>query len=337
MHGEISHGAGLVGSQLLAEPSSCPICGHPRLRRRTPGRNLRDGLDVLGAYYGCRQCGHRILHPLPSKPDLDRYYRQAREQSAGDPSSLEGSNRLLRRIAGKLNSCFTRSDGRYWQAHHYLPPDPPPGARLLELGCGTGDTLRNLMDRGYAVAGLDVSPAHVETCSRSCPDGDFWVDDLENLAREEGGFEFARMDNVLEHILNPLPALQSAHRLLRTGGQLAIYVPNADSLSLALLRSRSISHWVPFHLHLFTLRSLAHALLEAGFVVRRQELLTPPTWWFLSVAQLLGPASVQARLCRSGNLNALLHLAAWPLRAAGLLVSGEEVFILAEKPGANPP
>lgn len=43
---------------------------------------------------------------------------------------------------------------------------PPPPARVVDLGVGTGRELGSLQDAGYDVTGLDVSPAMLALCAR---------------------------------------------------------------------------------------------------------------------------------------------------------------------------
>lgn len=57
-----------------------------------------------------------------------------------------------------------------------------PGARtLLDVGCGTGRHARGLIDRGFAVDGVDLEPAFVEIARRRCPEGTFTVADMTTL------------------------------------------------------------------------------------------------------------------------------------------------------------
>jgi SAM-dependent methyltransferase len=56
---------------------------------------------------------------------------------------------------------------------------PPPPARVLDLGVGTGRELTMLLDAGYTPTGLDVSRAMLERCARRARPiplihADFW-------------------------------------------------------------------------------------------------------------------------------------------------------------------
>ncbi len=54
-----------------------------------------------------------------------------------------------------------------------------PNARtVLDVGCGTGEHLRLLSERGYTVAGIDLSPRFVEIARAKVPAGDFTCADM---------------------------------------------------------------------------------------------------------------------------------------------------------------
>jgi SAM-dependent methyltransferase len=63
----------------------------------------------------------------------------------------------------------------------------PPGASVLEIGCGTGELLATLPNRN--VTGIDLSPAHIEAARARVPHGRFHVQAGEALA-VEGSFDF---------------------------------------------------------------------------------------------------------------------------------------------------
>jgi SAM-dependent methyltransferase len=58
-----------------------------------------------------------------------------------------------------------------------------PGSRAVVVGCGLGDDVAELINRGYDASGFDVSPAAVEWARRRFPDQAqaFCVADLFNL------------------------------------------------------------------------------------------------------------------------------------------------------------
>lgn len=56
----------------------------------------------------------------------------------------------------------------------------PAASRVLELGCGTGAILAGL-GSGYAVTGIDFSPAMIDVARRRVPGGEFHIADITNF------------------------------------------------------------------------------------------------------------------------------------------------------------
>ncbi|QLQ35457.1 class I SAM-dependent methyltransferase [Micromonospora robiginosa] len=57
----------------------------------------------------------------------------------------------------------------------------PPGARILDAGCGTGRVAAALAARGHAVVGVDADPSLVEAARADHPGPRFLVADLAEL------------------------------------------------------------------------------------------------------------------------------------------------------------
>lgn len=59
----------------------------------------------------------------------------------------------------------------------------PPGARVLELGCGSGWPVgRYLTERGFTVTGIDSSPPMIELARERLPDQEWIVGDMRETA-----------------------------------------------------------------------------------------------------------------------------------------------------------
>ena len=103
---------------------------------------------------------------------------------------------------------------------------PPPPARLLDLGCGTGWTSEFYARTGYAVTGLDISIDMVRAAVRirSFPSLNFVVADFEQMP-VSAAFDAIVSYGALHHAQNLSSALSSCRRALRPNGLMIVMEP----------------------------------------------------------------------------------------------------------------
>jgi 2-polyprenyl-3-methyl-5-hydroxy-6-metoxy-1,4-benzoquinol methylase len=103
-----------------------------------------------------------------------------------------------------------------------------PGRRVLDAGCGTGFGTEMLARAGAARAeGFDVNLEVVEHArSRAGEVATFGVGDLEQIPHAEGSFDLVTCFEAIEHVENPLRALDELRRVLAPGGVLLASTPN---------------------------------------------------------------------------------------------------------------
>jgi len=99
---------------------------------------------------------------------------------------------------------------------------PPPPARVLDCGCGTGWLSYFLARRGYDVVGTDVSPDAIELAKasplfREGRTPAFVVADSEALTFDRE-FDAVVFFDALHHAVDEAAALRGAYRALRPGG-----------------------------------------------------------------------------------------------------------------------
>ncbi len=120
---------------------------------------------------------------------------------------------------------------------------PGPEGKVLEVGCGTGATLRALVRRedfsGQAF-GVDQSQDFV-TAARDFVAGEsfadrvsFVVGDAHQLDFPDATFDVVFAHTLISHVTDPLSVLREMVRVLRPGGKLAIFDGDYASMTYAL-------------------------------------------------------------------------------------------------------
>ncbi len=127
-----------------------------------------------------------------------------------------------------------------------LPADS--GARVLDLGCGTGDlTLRLERSRpSLSFTGVDLSPSNIEQAQRggAGPAIQFFCADY--IGWNHGHFDVIAADSVLHLIVAPIGILAEKLALdLRPGGLLVATVPDCAAINLVHLGLRRLWRCTP--------------------------------------------------------------------------------------------
>jgi ubiquinone/menaquinone biosynthesis C-methylase UbiE len=111
------------------------------------------------------------------------------------------------------------------------------GDQVLDVGCGTGDDAQAMawhVGPAGRVIGIDASRAMVEESRRRATDFclplEFRAGDAHCLEFEDGTFDAARADRVLQHLAHPERAIAELARVTRPGGRIVVAEPDWGTL-----------------------------------------------------------------------------------------------------------
>lgn len=202
----------------------------------------------------------------PNQKELEEYYAQKYYQTAQGSYEAEYPQEEYTYFDNKIEQKIF--------IINKLFNTPESGQRsLIDIGCGEGFTLSHFKKKGWKVVGLDYSEFGVKKFNPHClPDlitGDIYQKMLP-IVNSNTRFDVVWLDNLLEHVIDPLFLLKELKKLLKVDGVLVIEVPNDFSvLHKHLMEKNYINDefWVviPDHLSYFNKEGLAAIADDAGF------------------------------------------------------------------------
>jgi SAM-dependent methyltransferase len=175
------------------------------------------------------------------------------------------------RISDSYGEAFPHKDGQL-TCGRWLLARLSPGAKVLDVGCGTGlPSARQLTDGGCAVTGIDISPAMLARARRDVPGARFLELDVTHLdslpGRYDAAVAFFSLLNLPRAIIPQVLGLIRA--VLVPGGLFSLAMVEAvlDDVPIHFLGSRIL---VTGYLR----DELRSTLLEAGFCVEEENTIS---------------------------------------------------------------
>ena len=131
----------------------------------------------------------------------------------------------------------------------YLDPEKP---RFLDCGCGIGGYVLALVEQGRVDAhGIEYDEGTVrQTQLNPALQNRITQGDLQAIPSADGAWDYAMLNEVLEHVADERKVLREVRRVLKPGGLLFVFSPNRwfpfETHCVNFKNShRQIPHWIP--------------------------------------------------------------------------------------------
>ena len=218
----------------------CPLCQSSDQKQfvRTKERTV---VECLG-------CSLRALKPMPTLEDLIAINEETVHPFFA--ACLEDEESYRAYFARKLDDL---------QQHQ-------ASGRLLDVGCGAGFFLDGARQRGYGVAGVDLSPVPVRY-ARDELGLEVALGSLYDYHAPDSAFDAVTIFQTIEHDPHPAKLTAELFRILAPGGVVMITTPAADGFVARVMGRRWFGYRNVEHVSFFTRKSLQYALQQAGFEI----------------------------------------------------------------------
>lgn len=144
-----------------------------------------------------------------------------------------------------------------------------PGRTVVDVGCGGGRAVGELVERGVHAVGVDPDQGMIEVAKERWPAGEFHVGDAYNLPLATGSVAGYRVDKVLHLLDDPARAVAEARRVLAPGGRAVLLGSDWDSIAVDSDDPETTRRLVHAKADTFpsprVARSHRNLLLDAGF------------------------------------------------------------------------
>jgi 2-polyprenyl-3-methyl-5-hydroxy-6-metoxy-1,4-benzoquinol methylase len=250
--------------------NSCNLCGAKKFEFLYKTKDRMFNLDGTFNLKKCSNCSLVFLDPQPGQIELKKHY-PSRKYYAYNKTNKKG-------LLAKLREYPVR--------HYYSPsvlsfiittfiknvpaiPSYKKNGKILDLGCGTGETLLLLKKIGWKTYGMDIDRNALSVAKKS---------GLNNLSLggyrdlkkyPDNYFDAIRLYHVIEHIDNPSLAISLIKRKLKKNGEVIMGTPDINSIVAKLFKSYWYNLDSPRHLYLFSTFTLKKMIEKEGLRIEK--------------------------------------------------------------------
>lgn len=246
----------------------CYICGNTETSTIGQGPDFEyHTSDDEFTMVQCSSCGLVYLNPRPDSSELGTIYPDNYIPYRFD-EHLSGFVNKLRMTVQSLKVKSLRK---------YVPKD----AVVWDVGCGGGfflECLRTYGKDSWQLTGVDVSDSAINTIQSKGFTG--IKGRFEELDIPPDSVDVIVLNQVIEHLDNPVGVIKKAYSVLKPGGYFFVETPSAEGWDAKLFKRRYWGGWhFPRHWTIFTLGTLKNLLEKEGFGNIKDTWLLSPNFW----------------------------------------------------------
>ncbi len=265
-------------SRIPCEKVRCPLCESPNSRMTARGVDYEyQTSDQTFSFRKCLCCGHEYLNPRPCGNYIHMAYPPNYYTLEGRHTANQ--SRLISFLKKKVTG----------RRLNHIKEQLNVGS-VFEVGCGDGSLLIDLKLNcpDLTVSGIDFQfSQETETLCRDT-DVELHQGNIETFDFEGNQYDLIILNQLIEHVLDPLSVIKKLIKALKSGGYISIETPEKKGFDRSLFYD---SYWggyyFPRHLHLFGRESLTSLLERNGMTVIKSYSLVAPVIWAFSFHAML--------------------------------------------------
>ncbi len=267
----------------------CALCGKDDYKIVAKGHDRYVAVDsTTFQLVKCNNCNLYYLSPQPTKSELAKYYPISYPPFT-KTSSFLNDGVVTKTLKSIKNRIFPRKSPELDNSDKPYKVDNTK-LTVLDFGCGNGNNLLSIRSNhpNWSLYGFDIG----ENTEVKNIGSDITIiyDDFNKLSSsfKNDYFDMIYMNNVLEHMNDPVKVIGDLSLLLKKGGQIIIEVPNIDSIKFKIFGRFFSSLDIPRHLYNFSPKTLTMVCEKNGLKITNIKITGSPKSTARSIYYMLG-------------------------------------------------
>lgn len=238
--------------------NTCPWCG------KTTNQSYLKVKDYFLSkedfeLFKCEQCGLLFTEPRPNQNEIGKYY-----QSEEYYSHQKNKKGFIPQIYESIKAINLKNKVN-------MAIEGKPNGKLLDIGCGVGDFLVQVKNKGWEIKGIEPSKEAKEIAKERI--GFLPLNPSESSIMPDNSFDVITMWHVLEHVEDLKQQTTELFRLLKPEGRLVIALPNYKSYDCEYYKDKWAAWDVPRHLNHFSPTCIQNIMTSVGFKYQDEKKL----------------------------------------------------------------
>lgn len=215
------------------------------------GRNFTKLTTVI-----CAGCGLLHSHPIPTQNDLDNFYKNLYRKQYKQTYRPQKRHtiRYAKGCMDIINEIFK-----------YINKNEIKNKKFLDVGSGSGEVLYFAKKSGFEILGIEPNTGYANF-SKNDLSLNVINTSLEKINFKNEKYDVINLNQVLEHLPNPLDTLNMLMDLLNFNGLLIVTVPDIEA---KLHSPNTRFHYA--HIYNFNHLNLKSLFVKAGFQILNPE------------------------------------------------------------------
>ncbi len=242
--------------------NQCPVCSSMDISEALQVKDYTVSSEIFSICQ-CNNCTVRFTQNIPSKENIDKYYR-----SAGYISHSDTKKGFVNRMYHFVRNYTLQAKRKLVQKESGLQK-----GNLLDIGAGTGAFAAVMQRNGWDITGLEPD----ETARKNALQNyELHLATPESLFRlPVNNFDAITLWHVLEHVHELHRYLDVFNKILKSSGKIFIAVPNYTSYDAVVYKIFWAAYDVPRHLYHFSPQSMQQLVQQHDF-----EIVKHTPMWF---------------------------------------------------------